>query len=159
MITQKGLTLIEAWDELNKTNNRIDLIEKQIATAFDISASKLKEVMTQCSFSSTDKHLNMIISKDERISQWFDLRQARIDYERIAHNELQRLKLTEPVICVAFLREYYLKDDNKKLTWEEIAKEMGYSLPQVKRFYYEDYKGRTPKDNSYFSTSSENDTK
>lgn len=149
MIHQKELTLIEVWNELNKVNIRIELIEKQIATAYDISASKIKDVMTQCSFSNTDKHLNMIIAKDERVIEWFDLRQAQIDYERIAHNELQRLKLTEPAICIAFLKEYYLKKDNKKMTWEEIAKEMGYSVRQCKRYYYEEYKGMTPLDNSW----------
>ena len=146
MINKQDLTLVEAWNELNKTMIRKELLEKQIATTYDISASKMREVMTQCSFSGADKHLNMIISKDERISQWFDLKQAQLDYERLAHDEMQRLKLTEPVICVAFLREYYLKKDNKKMTWEEIAEEMGYSTKQCKRFY-DEYKGRTPKDN------------
>ncbi len=140
MINKQDLTLVEAWNELNKVNNRIDLLEKQIATTYDISSSKLKDVMTQCSFSSADKHLNIIISKDERVSKWLDLRQARIDYERIVDNEINRTKLTEPALCIAFLKEY-LKKKN-----DEIAKEMNFSISQVKR-YYAEYKGRTPYDN------------
>lgn len=149
MITQKELTLIEAWDELNKTNNKIDLLETQIAMSYDISSSKLKEIMTQCSFSSNDKHLNILISKDERVPRWLELQKAKAEYEIIVYNEIQRLKLTEPAICIAFLKEYKLKDDNKKMTWEDISKEMGYSVPQCRR-YYDEYKGRTPKENSWF---------
>lgn len=149
MITQKESTLIEAWNELNKTNNRIDLLETQIELAGNISSSKLKEVLTQCSFSSNDKFINTIIAKDNRIPELYGLKKAKIEYEKIVENEINRTKLTTPVVCVAFLREY------KKMPWNDIAEEMGYSLRQVKRFYYEDYKGRTPSDNSYF----ENDVK
>lgn len=149
MIQGKQLTLVEAWNELNKVTIRKEFIETQLAKAYDISASKVKEVMTQCSFSGADKHLNMIISKDERASEWFDLRQAELDYERLAHDEMQRLKISDPAICIAFLKEYYLKKDNKKMTWEDIAKKMGYSVRQCKRYYYEDYKGMTPYDNAW----------
>lgn len=143
MITQKELTLIEAWDELNKVNNRIDLLETQIKLAGDISSSKLKEVLTQCSFSSNDKFINTIISKDARIPELYELKQAKIEYEKIVDNEINRTKLSQPAICVAFLKEY------KKLKNNEIAKEMDYSISQVKR-YYAEYKGITPNDNSWF---------
>lgn len=143
MIQSKQLTLVEAWNELNKVNNRIDLLETQMSLAGDISSSKLKEIMTQCSFSKNDKFINTIISNDKRISEWFDLRMAKISYEEIVENEINRTKLSEPAICIAFLKEYMKKKN------DEIAKEMNFSISQVKR-YYAEYKGRTPSDNSYF---------
>lgn len=143
MIQGKELTLVEAWNELNKVNNRIDLLETQMSLAGDISSSKLKEIMTQCSFSKNDKFINTIISNDKRISEWFDLRMAKISYEEIVENEINRTKLSEPAICIAFLKEYMKKKN------DEIAKEMSFSISQVKR-YYAEYKGRAPSDNSYF---------
>jgi len=143
MITQKELTLVEAWNELNKVNNRIDLLETQMKLAGDISSSKLKEIMTQCSFSNNDRFINTIISNDKRIDEWVELRWAKVEYETIIENEINRTKLSEPAICIAFLKEYMKK------TNEEVAKEMGYSKSQVKR-YYAEYKGRTPNDNSWF---------
>lgn len=143
MITQKELTLIEAWDELNRVNNRIDFLETQIKLAGDISSSKLKEVLTQCSFSSNDKFINTIISKDARIPELYELKQAKIEYEKIVENEINRTKRSQPSICVAFLKEY------EKLKNSEIAKKMDYSISQVKR-YYAEYKGITPDDNSWF---------
>lgn len=149
MILEKHLTIIEAWNELNKINNKIDLLETLVASEEDISASKLKEVMTQCSIVNNDKSINRIISKDSRKDELYALWDSQKAWEKYIRNEIKILKLTEPVICIAFLREYYIKKNNKKMSWEEIAKEVGYSIPQTKRFYYEDYKGRTPSDNSW----------
>lgn len=152
MITQKELTLVEIWNELNKIENQIDFLKTQIASTYDISASKLKEVMTQCSFSSADKHIEILISKDERVPRLLELEKARDEYKILAYNEIRRLKLTEPAICIALLKEYKLKDDGKRMTWEDISEEMGYSIPQCRR-YYDEYKGKTPKDNSWFKES------
>lgn len=150
MVNGKELTLVEIWNEINKIENKIDFLKTQIANTYDISASKLKEVMTQCSFSSADKHINILISKDERVPRLLELEKARDEYKILAYNEKQRLKLTEPAICIAFLKEYCLKDDGKRMTWEDIAKEMGYGIAQCRR-YYDEYKGRTPKKNDWFT--------
>lgn len=151
MISQKHLSIVEAWNELNKALNKKDLLETLVAKDEDISASKTKEVLIQCSIINNDKSTNRVISKDSRTDEIISLEETITAWEKYIRNEIKILKLTEPVICVAFLKEYYLNSKNKRMTWEEIAKEVGYSVRQVKRFYYEDYKGQTPSDNSWFN--------
>lgn len=149
MIQGKQLTLVEAWNELNKANNRIDLLETLLSKKYDIGSSKLKEILTQCSIGKNDRFINTIISKDNEVIELGELYDARNAWETYIRNEIKIHKLSAPAICIAFLKEYYLRDDNKKMTWEDIAKEMGYGIAQCRR-YYDEYKGRTPKDNSYF---------
>ena len=146
MILEKQLTIIEAWNELNKINNQIDLLETLIATKLSIGSSKLKEILTKCSFTNNDKFINSIASKDDDVIKLRGLYDSRNAYENYIRNEISRTKLSEPAICVAFLKEYYIGDDNKRLTWQDIAREMGYSEKQCRR-YYDEYKGATPIDN------------
>lgn len=144
MIQGRELTIIEAWDALNKINNDIDLLETLIKTRLDISASKLKEILVSCTFTNNDRFINSIASKDEDIVRLSLKYQSKNAYENYIRNEINRLKLSDMSLCIAFLKEY------KKLTWEEIAKEMTYSIKQCKR-YYDEYKGKAPNDNSWFN--------
>lgn len=142
------MTIIDYWNELNKINNKISLLETLLKTQYSIGSSKLKEILTNCSVSNSDKFINMITSKDENA---LDLREQYIRrnaYENYILNEIKILKLSEPSLCIAFLKEYSLKKDNKRYSWEDIAKEMGFSVAQCRR-YYDEYKGRTPSDNSW----------
>lgn len=142
------LTIIQAWNELNKINNEIDLLETLITTKMDIGSSKLKEIMTSCSVTSNDKFINSIISKDENVIKLGGLYDSKNGYETYIRNEIRINKVSEPALCIAFLKEYYLKD-GKRMTWDDIEKEMNLSKSQCKRYYYEDYKGQTPSKNSW----------
>ena len=146
MISQKHLTIVEAWNELNKVLNEIQLKETLIATRMDIGANKLKEILTQCTVTNNDRFVNAISSNDTDILKLRELYNSQRAWETYIDNEMKISKLSQPAICIAFLKEYYLKKDNKKMTWEDIAKKMGYSVRQCKRFY-DEYRGRTPADN------------
>lgn len=148
MILEKHLTIIEAWNELNRILNHIQLLETQLASRLNIKASKLQEVMVQCSIVSNNGFINAIASKDEDYLTLQNLRKSQEAYERYIMNEIKINKLSQPALCVAFLKEYYLKKDNKKMSWDDIADEMGYSIRQCKR-YYSEYKGLTPSDNTW----------
>ena len=148
MIQLETMSLVEAWDELNKINIEIEFLETEIAKSNNISSSKLKEILVQCSISNNDKFINSLVSNDRRTSKLDSLYISQKNYEKYIRNKIKISKLTEPIICVAFLKEYYLKKDNKRMSYEDIAKEMGYSVRQVKR-YYSEYKGKTPSDNSW----------
>lgn len=149
MIQEKNLSIVEAWNELNKVNNKIELLETLLKSKLNITSSKLKEILVKCSITNNDKFINTIISKDDDIIQLGELYDTKNGWEKYIRNEIKISKISNPAICVAFLKEYYIGDDNKRMTFEDIAKELGYSLAQTKRYYYEDYKGATPKDNSW----------
>ena len=144
MIGQKHLTIVEAWIELNKINNRIDLLEKTIITKFDISSSKLKEVLTQCSVVNNDRFINAIVAKEKGLPELSELYKAKKAWEEYIDNEIEITKATEPEICVAFLKEY------KGETNKEISHELkDCSISTVKRLYAK-YKGKTPPENDWF---------
>lgn len=145
------MDLIKAWNELNKINNKINLLETLIEKQYDIGCSKLRDVLVNCSISGNDKFINMIISKDENVLKLQEQYSLKVAYETYILNEIKILKLSEPSLCIAFLKEYSLKKDSKRYSWDDIANEMGYSAKQCKR-YYDEYKGRTPSDNSWSIT-------
>lgn len=144
MITGKELTIVEAWKELNKINNKIDLLEKTILTKFDISANKLKDVLVHCSVVNNDRFINAIVAKDKGINELQELYMAKSDWEKYIMNEIENSKVSSPAICVAFLKEY------KGNTNKEVSEIMTCSISKVKRLYAE-YKGKTPEKNEYFS--------
>ena len=146
MISQKHLTIVEAWNELNKVLNEIQLKETLIATRMGIKASQLKEILTQCTVTNNDKFINAISINDFDYLRLRELYEEQRAWETYIDNEMTVSKLSQPSVCIAFLKEYYLKKDDKKMTWEDISKKMGYSVRQCKRFYNE-YKGYTPSDN------------
>lgn len=146
MIEQVNLDLIGAWNELNRINNRMKLIEELIQVRYGISASKLKEVVIDVSFNSNDKFLNAVIFKEKEAPEYRELYKSRNAYENYVLDEIDRMKLSQPALCIAFLKEY------KRLTWKQIAKEMNFSERQCQNYYYNEYlpkkKGKTPKNNS-----------
>lgn len=147
MIEQVNLDLITAWDELNRLNNIIELYETKIIARKGISAVRLKEILIQCSTSGNDKFINTIIANDKDSEILRTKYEAKNALEIYIQKEIDRMKLSQPVICVAFLKEY------KRKKVEDIAREMHISKRNVYR-YYEEYlskkKGITPIDNSYF---------
>ena len=145
------MTIVQAWNELNKINNDIDLLETLIKSRLGISSSKLKEILVKCSITNNDKFINSISRNDVDIIKLANLYDSKNAYEIYIRNEIKISKLSEPALCIAFLKEYYLKN-NKKMTWEDIAKEMSMSIAQCRR-YYDEYKGYTPKANEYFENS------
>lgn len=136
------LSLIQAWDELNKINNIINLKETLLASRLDIGAMKLKEVITTCTFNGNDKLINNIIANDEDAISLRELYKSQKAYEIYIMNEVDRMKLSAPALCIAFLKEY----QHKK--WNEIANIIGYEKKQCQR-YYDEYLGKTPQNNSW----------
>lgn len=140
------LSLVQAWDELNKKNNLINLKETLLSSRLDIGAMKLKEIITSCTFNGNDKFINNIIANDEDAIALRELYIAKNAYEIYIMDEMNRTKLSAPALCIAFQREY----QHKK--WNEIAKFMGYEKKQCQR-YYAEYLGKTPQDNSWLKDS------
>lgn len=120
------LSLIQAWDELNKINNIINLKETLLASRLDIGAMKLKEVITTCTFNGNDKLINNIIANDEDAISLRELYKSQKAYEIYIMNEVDRMKLSAPALCIAFLKEY----QHKK--WNEIANIIGYEKSSAK---------------------------
>lgn len=137
MTEEKLLTIIEAWDRLNEVNNEIDLLETQIVLKLDIAASKLRDILTSCSFTNNEKFINGIVNKDEKTEQLIKDYQEKSNLEKYIQNEIKRTKISQPALCIAFLKEYSLNKDNTKLTWDDIEKEMGMSKRQCQRNYEE----------------------
>ena len=84
MIIQKHLTIVEAWNELNKVLNEIQLKETLITTRMDIGANKLKEILTQCTVTNNDRFINAISSNDADLLR---LRELYYDYKGYTPSE------------------------------------------------------------------------
>lgn len=143
-----NMDLVTAWDKLNKINNSIELYETLIATRLDVKANKLKEILVSCTISDNDKLINLLLSKDEDAQVLKRKYCEKKAYEIFILNEFDLYRRSEASVCVAFLREYALKPDKSKYSWDEIAEEMHCSISQCRR-YYDEYKGVTPSDNSW----------
>jgi hypothetical protein len=137
-----GLTIVEAWSELKSTDNKIDLLETLRTTKKGIKNIKLKEILVSGGKVNNSGILNAIIECDEYSEQLHELYKAKNAYEKYIFEEVDRLKRTNPSIVIGFLKEY------QKLNWEEISKITIYSIAQARR-YYDDYKGKTPKNNTF----------
>lgn len=138
----KEQSIIKAWDKLNEINNKIELKTTLLATKTGIKSNRLKEIMVQCSFGNNDAFINSIIARNELGKELRKLYISKNAYETYIYKEIERTKLSTPALCIAFLKEY------KKLTWRKVAKEMKYSVAQCRR-YYDEYLGKTPKDNTW----------
>lgn len=136
------LTIMQAWQELIGINYRIDLFETLREVNGDVKSSKVKEILTTGGFISNNAMLNTILKKDEYSDRLKSLYDSRKAYENFIEKEIERLKIADIHLAVAFLKEY------KKLKWKEIAKQLSYSEKQVRR-YYDEYKGKTPKNNTF----------
>lgn len=138
----EDLSIIEIWNKLEKIKNDIEYLETEIAINYGIKASKLKEVLVSCSTHSNDTMINAIIRNDSQVER---LRKKYVDKnncENYIYKEIDRMKLSEPALAIAFLKDY------KKMTWNQISRQMDYSVAQVRR-YYDEYKGKTPKSNTF----------
>lgn len=136
------LTIMQAWQELIGINYRIDLFETLRETNGDIKSSKVKEILTSGGFITNNAMLNAIMKKDEYSDRLRILYNSRKAYENFIEKEIERLKIADIHLAVAFLKEY------KKQKWKEIAKKLDYSIAQTRRFY-DEYKGKTPKNNTF----------
>ena len=135
---EKYMTVIEAWNELQKVLNNIDLIKTKLKCRTDIKASRLKEILVQCSIVDNSQFINAIIANDNDFLKLWQYNQEKCGYELFIQNEIKRLKVSDLELCILFLKEY------KKLTWEEIEKEIHYSVRKCKQVYY-DYKEKAEK--------------
>ena len=122
---------MQAWKELIGINYRIDLFET------------LKEILVKGGFISNNAMLNTILKKDEYSDRLKSLYDSKKAYEDFIGLEIERLKVSDIHLAVAFLKEY------KKMKWKDVAKQLSYSEKQVRR-YYDEYKGKTPKNNEFF---------
>lgn len=138
-----GISITKAWNELKRIDNEISLLETLRAIkGTSIKANQLKEILVSGGVVNNNAIYNSIMGKDEYTDDLKKLYLERNAYETYILNELDRIKISEPSIAIAFLKE------EQKLIWKDIAKIMGYSIRQSQR-YYDTYKGRTPKDNTF----------
>ena len=134
---------MQAWKELIGINYRIDLFETLREVNGDIKSSKVKEILVKGGFISNNAMLNTILKKDEYSDRLKSLYETKKAYEDFIGLEIERLKVSDIHLAVAFLKEY------KKMKWKDVAKQLSYSEKQVRR-YYDEYKGKTPKNNEFF---------
>ena len=134
---------MQAWKELIGINYRIDLFETLREVNGDIKSSKVKEILVKGGFISNNAMLNTILKKDEYSDRLKSLYDSKKAYEDFIGLEIERLKVSDIHLAVAFLKEY------KKMKWKDVAKQLSYSEKQVRR-YYDQYKGKTPKNNEFF---------
>lgn len=132
MIEHTNLDIIKAFNELKKIENKMKLIEELVEIRMGITASKLQEVLVQCSFSN-DRFLKAIAFKEKEVEEYSELYRSRNSYQNYILEEKERLKLSEPAFCIAFMKEYQHK------TWKQIAQFMNYSVKQCQRYYFEEY--------------------
>lgn len=129
---QANLNLITAFNEIKKIENKMQLIEELVQIRCGISASKIQEILVQCSFNN-DKFLNALAFKEKETEHYIDLYKARNAYQNYILTEKERLKLSEPAFCIAFMKEY------QRMTWKQIANYMNYSVKQCQRYYFDEY--------------------
>lgn len=129
---QANLNIITAFNEIKKIENKMQLIEELVEIRCGISANKLQEILVQCSFNN-DKFLNALAFKEKETEHYIDLYKARNAYQNYILTEKERLKLSEPAFCIAFMKEY------QRMTWKQIAKYMNYSVKQCQRYYFDEY--------------------
>ena len=132
MSDQINLDLIKSFNELKRIENKMKLIEELVEIRMGISASKIQEVLVQCSFNN-DKFLNALAFKEKELEDYAELYRSRNSYQNYILEEKARLKLSEPAFCIAFMKEY------QKKTWKQIADYMNYSIKQCQRYYFEEY--------------------
>lgn len=149
MIQGKQLTIAEAWNELIGINNRIDLLETLKEINGDVKAVKLKDIITSGGSFNNNALLNVVIGNDKYGQELQNLYQSKNAWEKYILDEIDRLKYSKPSIVIGFLKEY------QGMTWNEIVdyfyqKDHPISYSQIRR-YYDDYKGRSPRENDYFA--------
>lgn len=136
------LSIIEVWNKLEKIKNDIEYLETDLITNYDIKPNKLKEILVSCTSHSNDTMINAIIRNDKQIEKLRKLYIDKNNCENYILKEINRMKLSEPALAIAFLKEY------KKMTWHQISKQLDYSEKSARR-YYAEYKGKTPKNNTF----------
>ncbi len=127
------MTIIQAWGEIVGLNNKINLFETLREVNGDIKSSKVKEILVQGGFINSNSMLNIIMKKDEYTDRLKALYDSKRAYEEYIEREIDRLKVTDIQLAVAFLKDY------KKMKWQDIAKRLTYSKAQVRR-YYDEYR-------------------
>ena len=125
------MTIIQAWGEIVGLNNKINLFETLREVNGDIKSSKVKEILVQGGFINSNSMLNIIMKKDEYTDRLKALYDSKRAYEEYIEREIDRLKVTDIQLAVAFLKDY------KKMKWQDIAKRLSYSKAQTRRFYDE----------------------
>ena len=129
------MTIIQAWKEVVGINNKINLFETLRDINGNVKSSKAKEILVQGGFINSDSMINVIMKKDEYTDKLKSLYDSKKAYEEYIEKEIDRLKVTDIQLAVAFLKDY------KKMKWQDIAKKLSYSKAQIRRFY-DEYKGK-----------------
>ncbi len=130
------MTIIQAWEEIIGLNNKINLFETLREVNGDVKSSKVKEILVQGGFINSNSMLNIIMKKDEYTDRLKSLYDSKKAYEDYIEKEIDRLRVTDIQLAVAFLKDY------KKMKWKDIGKRLNYSDRQIRRFYME-YKEKT----------------
>lgn len=128
---QKQLTLIECWHEIKSIEHKLDLYKTLRETNGDISACKLKPIVSSGGIHITDSMLMDLITNDKYTELINGLYKSLLAYEEYLVSEIERLKLCNPSYVIAFMRDY------KKMGWKRISYDMNFSVRQCRRYYDE----------------------
>lgn len=135
------LTLEQAYRELKSIENQIDLFETQRKILNTPKSVNLKDVVVSGGQINNDTILNNLIKSDQYSDKLTALYMAKASYEKYIWKQIELYKDVKQGMIMHFLKHMSFRDKNtkkvKKLTWEEIAKVMNYSVKQCQRFYNE----------------------
>ncbi len=135
------LNLTDAYNKLKQINNNIIYKENLLSTKLGVKPNQLKEILVSTSIID-DSMINIIIANDKIKEDLLQLYQLKNILETYIYNQIEVQKFTDREICVAILKELY------HLTDKQISKKLFVSERSVQRLYNQ-YKGRTDKDNSW----------
>lgn len=141
IIVNEQFTLEQAYRELKDIENKIDFFETQRKIQNTPKAVNLKDVMVSGGQINNDAIINGLIRSDQYSDKLNALYQSKASYEKYIWQEIELYKDVKQGMIMHFLKHMSFKDKNtkkvKKLTWEDIAKIMNYSVKQCQRFYNE----------------------
>lgn len=141
IITNEYLTLEQAYRELKSIENQIDLYETQRKILNGPKAVNLKDIVVSGGRTNNDIILENLVKSDQYSDKLTSLYVSKASYEKFIWQQIELFKDIKQGIIIHFLKGMSFKDEItkkvKKLTWEEIAKVMNYSVKQCQRFYNE----------------------
>ena len=148
MVLEKHLTIKEAYNEIIKLENELDLYLTKKKINFvktQPASSKFKDVVTSRTNAIFDKFTHYVIKDEELDTKIYSLQESILSYQEYILKEMKRISDIEPYkLKVYELREdiEFIKEHNRKRTWLEIAELTNYSDRQAKRIYSEIINGK-----------------
>ena len=125
------MTIREAKNDLKRINNELELYLEKKQINFEKTqpqASKFKDIITSGGFVN-DKFLHYVIKDENLDSKIIALQKEANAIELFIIKEIERILKNKGDGYIVFLR------DEKKLPWDNVARDAKYSLSQAHRLY------------------------